>query len=689
VLGIVFLAGCVALVLAPELSPLRALRLMAFDTLQRAAPRRPASAPAVIVAIDDRSLAAHGQWPWPRTTLARLLRRIGDGGPAAVGVDIVMPEPDRLSPDRLPKLVSGIEPDLAARLARLPSNDARLGGVLRTLPSVVAIVGLEVPQTTLAPLIGRTPILIRGGDPGPFVRHFAAALRSVEEIDGSAAGHALVNATRSGVVRRVPLVAMVGDTLLPTLAVEMLRVATGQPAVTVTVGTPGVESVAVGHVAISTQSDGSVWVRYGPPAPARFVSAADVLSGHANPAQFGRKLVLVGVTATGLGDYHATPVSPRMLGIEIHAQVLENIFDDDFLMRPRWAKGMEAAALAVGGLLLILAVPALPVRVAVPVAPAVLVAVVGLSFVLFWRFHLLVDIVGPSLGLVLTSGVLLGTMLVEAQGQRRALRRQLEAEREDAARLAGELAAARRIQLGNLPSPAAVLAGEDRVGLYAFMEPARGVGGDLYDFFMLDGDRLLVLIGDVTGKGIASGVFMAVSKALCKSAALRHRGDLAAMLRDANAEISRDNAGALFVTVWVGVLDLTTGNLDYCNAGHEPARAVGREASIPSRLADGGPPFCVIEDFPFVPVSHRLRPGETVCLVTDGVTEAANAAGELYGRARLDALLARVGADASPDEVGATIREDVARFTAGAEASDDLAIVVVTWRGGAPPISGR
>lgn len=663
---------------------------MTFDAFQRVAPRRPASAPAVIVAIDDQSLAAHGQWPWPRTKLATLLARIAAGGPAAVGVDIVMPEPDRLSPGRLPALVPGIGPDLAAHLARLPSNDALLGDVLRTLPSVVAILGLETAETTTAPLIRRAPILTRGGDPGPFVRRFAAALSSVDEIDESAAGHALVGVDPAAVIRRqMPLVAMAGDTLLPTLAVEMLRLARGQPLVTLTVGTKGVESVAVGHLAIPTDSDGSMWVHYGPHHPARFVSAAEVLSGRADPAEFEGKLVLVGVTATGLGDVHATSVGEGMPGLEIHAQVLENIVDRQFLRRPRWTKWMEAAVLAVGGLLLILVVPALPVRAAVPVAPAVLATVVGLSFVLFLKFRLLIDIVGPALGLALTFGVLLGTMLVDAQNQRRALRRQLEAEREVAARFAGELAAARLIQLGSLPSPAAVLAGENRVGLYAFMEPAREVGGDLYDFFMLDRDRLLVLLGDVSGKGIPSSLFMAVSKALCKSAALRHRGDLAAMLRDANAEISRDNAEALFVTAWVGVLDLATGNLDYCNAGHEPVWAVGGDASILGRLGDGGPPLCVIDDFPYAPASRRLRPGETVCLVTDGVTEAGNAAGEFYGRARLEAVLARAGTDASPAEVGAAIREDVARFTAGAEASDDLTIVVVRWRGEAPRISGR
>jgi serine phosphatase RsbU (regulator of sigma subunit)/CHASE2 domain-containing sensor protein len=663
---------------------------MAFDAFQSFAPRRPVSAPVVIVAIDEASLAAHGQWPWPRTTLAGLLTRIGAGHPAAVAVDIVMPEPDRLSPGRLPALVPGIEPDLAARLARLPSNDAVLGGVLGRLPSVVAVVGLESAETTAAPLTRQTLIRTQGGDPGPFVRRFAAALRSVDAIDAGAAGHGLVNAdTDVGVVRRVPLVARVGDTLLPTLAVEMLRVVSGKPSLTVTVGAQGVLSVTVDDIVIPTQSDGSVWLRYGPHDPARFVSAAEVLSGAADLALFEKKLVLVGVTATGLGDHHATPVHAQMPGTEIHAQLLENIFDDDLLARPRWAKGMEAAVLAVGGLLLVLVVPVLPIRAAVSVAPALLAAVAGLSVALFLKWRLLIDIVGPSLGLILTFGVLLGTRLVEAESQRRGLRRQLEAEREGAARLAGELEAARRIQLGILPSPAAVLAGEARVGLFAFMEPAREVGGDLYDFFPLGDDRLLVLIGDVSGKGIPSSLFMAVSKALCKSAALRHDGDLTAMLRDANTEISRDNVEALFVTAWIGVLDLTTGRLDYCNAGHEPAWVVRRDAAAPDRLGDGGPPLCVIEDFPFVPASHRLRPGDTVCLVTDGVTEAANAAGEFYGRARLEGVLARAGGMAGPAQVGEAIREDVTRFTAGAEASDDLTIVVFTWPGGAPEVNGR
>jgi serine phosphatase RsbU (regulator of sigma subunit) len=315
----------------------------------------------------------------------------------------------------------------------------------------------------------------------------------------------------------------------------------------------------------------------------------------------------------------------------------------------------------------------------------------SLGFLVYRRSGVLLDVAGPGLGIALTYGAMLGVTLTVAQGQRRALRRQLEAEREAAARVAGELQAARRIQMGILPAPATVLRGDDRIALYAFLEPARVVGGDLYDFFRLDGDRLFFLVGDVSGHGVAGSLFMAVSKALCKSAALRS-GGLGAMMRESNTEISRDNPEALFVTVWAGLLDARTGRLEYCNAGHEPAWLLGPGGAPTSRaLAEGsGPPLCVIDDFPYATGSYAMRPGETLCLVTDGVTEAFDAAGQPYGRARLGAVLAALPPAASAREVGEAIGGDVARFAAGAEPSDDLTVLVVRWSGsgGAAGVSG-
>ena len=121
------------------------------------------SGPAVIVDIDEASLARYGQWPWPRTLLARLVELIDRGRPAAIGLDIVMPEPDRLSPDRLARLIPGLDPELAGRLAALPSNDSVLASVIRGRPVVLGVAGIEDPAARSAPPGRRAPVRIVGG----------------------------------------------------------------------------------------------------------------------------------------------------------------------------------------------------------------------------------------------------------------------------------------------------------------------------------------------------------------------------------------------------------------------------------------------------------------------------------------------------------------------------------------------
>jgi CHASE2 domain-containing sensor protein len=679
--GLLLLALLVGLLLGPETPELRALRHAWFDAYQALIPRVRTSAPAVIVEIDEASLARHGQWPWPRTLLARLIATIAAGGPAAIGIDILMPEPDRLSPNRIPQLVPGMPPDLAARLAGLPSNDTLLADTLRGIPVVLGIAGLEGNGAPAMALGQHTPVRVYGGDPIPVVQRFTSVLRSLDEIHEAAAGHGLVNAdSDSRVVRRLPLVAAVGSVLEPNLGLEMLRVAGREPAFGVRVGRRGVEAVAVGDLVVPTQPDGTAWIHFTPHDPGRFVSAADVLSGRADPRQFSRKLVLVSVTALGLGDYHPTPVAPRMPGAEIHAQVLENIFDGDLLSRTRWSPWAEAALLAAGGVLLILAVPIFPVRRSASLLLLVAAVTLGLGFLLYHRFGVLFDAASPTLGLSLLFAVMLGVTLAEAESQRRALQNQLALEREAAARLAGEMEAARRIQMGILPDPARAFPRDRRFSVYAFLEPAQVVGGDLYDFFLLDGDRLFFLIGDVSGKGLPGSLFMAVSKALYKSTALRRTGEVATMMCEANLEISRDNSESLFVTAVAGILNARTGNLEYCNAGHEAPYVLPEGARAVHRLEDGGgPPLCVVEDFLYAAASYQMHPGETLCLVTDGVTEAMNAAGECYGRRRLEEVLEDLGPTATPEAVGQAVVGDVKRFAAGADPSDDLTVLVLRW----------
>jgi serine phosphatase RsbU (regulator of sigma subunit) len=673
----------------PGSASLPQLRLAAFDAYQARMPRARQSTAVVIVAIDEASLRRFGQWPWPRSRLAELVGRLAASRPATIGIDLLMAEPDRLSPGRLPELIGRMDPDLARTLSSLPSNDTVLAEALRGRPVVVGVAGVDDRGFDATLGIPQAPVRIVGGDPTVFLRRFEGWLRSIEEIDRAAAGRGLLNVDpERGVVRRVPLVAAIGSTVVPALGIEMLRVAAGQPAFSIRVGRTGVEAVGVGDLVVRSAADGSVWLRYAPFDPTRIISAAEVLAGRVEPQILEGKLVLVGVTALGLGDSPATPLGESLSGVEIHAQLLEGIIDGKLLSRPRWVGWVEAGLLSVGGLLLIMVVPRVGARAAVGLLAGLIGAVIGLGWVLYLKGGLLLDGATPSLALGGLFTAMLAISLTDAQSQRRVLRLQIEEQRQAAARLAGELEAARRIQMGSLPLPELALSGEHRVDLYALLEPAREVGGDLYDFFRLDQDRLFFLVGDVSGKGLPSSLFMAVSKALYKSTALRQTGEIAAMMREADDEISRDNGEGLFVTVLAGILDAATGELEYANAGHEPAYLLPRAGRPLVRLSDGaGPPLCAVDHFPYEARRHPLEPGDTLCVITDGVTEATRTGGELYGRKRLETFLESLGGTPSAREVGEALRHDVARFTNGAERSDDLAILVLRWIG--PGASGR
>jgi serine phosphatase RsbU (regulator of sigma subunit) len=197
------------------------------------------------------------------------------------------------------------------------------------------------------------------------------------------------------------------------------------------------------------------------------------------------------------------------------------------------------------------------------------------------------------------------------------------------------------------------------------------------------------MVGDVAGKGLPASIFMAVSKALYKSAALRSRldadADIGEVMCAANEEIARDNPEMLFVTVFAGILDLRSGELTFCNAGHDEPFSLGPEHGEPTQLqSSGGPPLCVIERFRYETERYRLLPGEALCLFTDGVTEAMNAGAELYGRRRLFEVLGASGDAGDAMQLVNAIRDDVRDFVGATERSDDITILALRWNGGAP-----
>jgi len=610
-------------------------------------PRSRATAPAVIVAIDERALDARGQWPWPRNVLAQLVDAINAARPAALGIDLLFVEPDRSS----------------------AGADAVLAQAIQRGKVVMGIAGLEYRDRRypFPPQAAPTRVATKRELP---LRRFDGHLQSRAEINRAADGRGLISSDAKEIVRRVPLAARIGQVIVPALSIEMIRVAVGAPLLRLTDQGGERVTLGIGDLSVPLQSDGSLHVYFGHHDAERFVSAEDLLSGTAAAELLRDKLVLVGMTGLGLLDYQITALGERIPGVEVHAQILEQIFDGEYLRRPTGATWIEAALLAAAGLVLVICVPIVRPWVSASLLAALLGALAATGLVAF-RAGSLLNVAAPALGAAFLFATLLASTLAEADRQRRLLR-------EAQARVAGELEAARRIQMGLLPAPRELFAAERRFSLEALLEPARTVGGDFYDCFMLDPHHLFFLVGDVSGKGLAASLFMALSKSLLKSLALRGARDPAEIFNQANAEISRDNPESLFVTAFAGVLDARNGRLAFCSAGHEPPVAC-QPGGAPQRLMQsGGPPLCVIRDFAYSASELELETGGWLCVVTDGVTEAMNERGELYGAAR---LLETVRGLAEPGAIAAAVRDDVRRFAGKAEQSDDLTLLCVRRSG--------
>ena len=306
--------------------PIDLLRMQGFDLYQQLAPRHRTDASVVVVDIDEASLNVIGQWPWPRTVVASLIEQLFRKDAAAVGLDILFAEPDRLSPQQIAESNRGLGPGIAEALRALPNNDQVLAATLRRTRVV----------------LGRTE-----------------TVWNLPLLEAAAAGSGVFNLDpeRDGIVRRVPAVIRVDQDLHPSLGVELLRVAAGADRIEVDADDAGIKRVYAAGAWIPTDGRGRIWMHFAPHDCGRYLSAQDVIAGRIEPASVAGKLVLVGTSAAGLIDAIATPIGESMPSVEVQAQVLESIMTRGYLTRPRYAPVVERLIIFAIGMLLIVLVP--------------------------------------------------------------------------------------------------------------------------------------------------------------------------------------------------------------------------------------------------------------------------------------------------------------------------------------------
>jgi len=434
--------------------PLEELRLRSFDFFQTTSPRDSAVRPVVIVDIDESSLSAFGQWPWPRTILADLLTRLYEWQAAAIAFDVIFPEPDRSSLNEAVKHFRDLDDDTRGRLLHLPSNDEVFAQAIGRGNVVLGQAGINAfhPRSLEKP--PETAFATVGPDPSPYLIAFPYILRNLPKLEQAAVGHGLISirTERDGMVRRVPIVMQAEDKIVPALTLDLLRVATGSSTIMIRTDESGIQSVAVPGLELPTDRNGRIWVYFGPHDKARFVSAKDVVEGNVAPEIFAGKLVLVGTSAIGLLDVKTTPVLSAMPGVEVHAQLLEAALTNSLLVAPSYAIVVEMIGALIGGVVLALLAPAASALMLFASAALAAAAFVAASWILFSRYQMLFDATFP---LIATLSVYMSMVLMGY------FREQLDRRRIRSA-FAQYLSPTLVEQLANSPQRL-VLGGEERV----------------------------------------------------------------------------------------------------------------------------------------------------------------------------------------------------------------------------------
>jgi len=246
-------------------------------------------------------------------------------------------------------------------------------------------------------------------------------------------------------------------------------------------------------------------------------------------------------------------------------------------------------------------------------------------------------------------------------------------------RIESELNVAREIQLGILPKIFPAFPECKEFDLYALLDPAKEVGGDLYDFFLIDDDHLCFTVGDVSDKGVPAALFMVITRTLIKTAAERGLSASEIMIQ-VNKVLNADNPRAMFVTLIVGILNIRTGEVRYANGGHNLSIVVSHDKGTFYQEGISGLVVGAMDDIPYKELSLTLKPGEDLFLYTDGVTEAMNADLELYSDELLLSEMDKLRGQALKDVVAA-IRESIRDHAGTAPQSDDIGMLMIRYLG--------
>ena len=588
----------------------KAISFLSFDLYQKIIPLKKESSEVVIVDINEKSLEKFGQFPWSRSIFAKIIENINPAKPKAIGFDIFFSEKDKQSPEEIIKSYNLIPTDVI-EIQKIRGHDEIFREQLEKSNSVIAVLGSNVSSHGSYDRSAKAKFFSKGGDPKEFTFSYPYSIGSLEKLEKSAKGLGSISFLdqTDGIVRSLPLILRFNNKLYPTMGLEMIRVGSKQKNIFIELDELGIKKLSVRPLKISSDPNSVFWIRYKQSQKDQYISASLVYDEKFEEDFFKDKYVLIGASAQGLFDRVKTPLGVTMPGVEVHANVIENILDNSYLVRNPKVYIVELLLSIIIAFITFYFSQTIKPKYSLLIYFSTTTSVILIGFTFFLLRSELIDISYPIF--MVTAIFLAGLyfrFLKENELAISNLQKQavLKKERE----LAGE------VQKRLFPE---IKKFEKFV--YAKNVPARDVSGDYYDIIEINENEFYFTLADVSGKGVRSGMLMAKASSIFRTLANLSL-PLEKIVYIVNNEIVEAKFKGMFITAVFGKMNVLNGEIEIINAGHESIMLFDESKNFEFIKSDL-PPIGIIK-YPTEKMVKKRNLNirdKTFVVYTDGVTE--------------------------------------------------------------------
>ena len=598
----------------------KSISFISFDLYQKIFPLEKNETEVIIIDIDEKSLGKFGQFPWSRSVFAKIIENVNETNPKAIGFDIFFTEKDKQSPDEFLKAYNLIPTDVN-EIQNIKGHDEIFREQLEKTKSVTAVLGSNVPSHSNYDRKAKARFLSKGGDPKKFTYSYPYSIGSLEKLENSVKGLGSISFLdqTDGIIRSLPLIVQFEKKMYPTMGLEMVRVGGNQKNLYVEMNEVGITRISARPHKILSDPNGIIWIKYKKSLKSQYISASSVFDGKFDEKRFKDKYVLIGASAQGLFDLVKTPLGKTIPGVEVHANVIENILDQSYLVRNPNTYIFELLFAIIVSIATFFLSQRIKPKYSLSIFFGSLTIVIIIGFSLFLFRSELVDISYPIFMLTIT--FLAGLYFRFIEENRIAL-----ANLQKEAKLLKERELAGEVQKSLFPDIS-----KFENFIYATNVPARDVSGDYYDVVNVTKNEYFFTLADVSGKGVKAGMYMAKASSIFRTLS-NLSYPLEKVVFGVNNELVEAKFKGMFVTAVFGKFNIETGEVTFVNAGHESIMVFDRSKNfefIKSEL----PPIGIVKYFTESMVKSKTinLKDKTFVVYTDGVTEGYLKNGEELG----------------------------------------------------------